>query len=153
MKMKFWTFTKFCLKKQTWWSSKESVLVAQTNASVESLSISFSRDISLNLKDPNSLRFIEKNSTLKTLNFSSLTFKINEMSILNDVLKNNTINSLVLSQSNFCGPFEFLKNGILEKLDFSSIWSIYPLIKESEFLVKFEIKQFTDTFRFILKTI
>jgi hypothetical protein len=109
--------------------------VLAKNTSVESLSISFSQDISLNLKDPNSLRFIEKNSTLKTLNFSSLAFETIEMTILNDALmKNNSITSLDLSHSNFCGPFEFLKNGTLKKFEFISIWNHYLSIDENEFL-------------------
>jgi hypothetical protein len=106
-----------------------------TNTSVECLNVSFSQEISLNLKDSNSLRFIEKNSTLKTLNLSSITFQINEMTILNETLmKNNSITSLDLSQSNFCGPFDFFQNGTLKKFEFRSIWENYNSIKDVEFL-------------------
>jgi hypothetical protein len=93
-----------------------------TNTSVEYLQLSISK-ISLNLKDPNSLRFIEKNSTLKTLNFSMLIFTISEMNILNETLmKNKSIKTLDLSGSNFTGPFEFLENENLKEFIFQPIW-------------------------------
>jgi hypothetical protein len=97
----------------------------EINKSVENLSITLSQinAVPLNLEDSNSLKFIEKNSSLKRLNFSSLTFSKIEMNILNEALMGNkSVTTLDLSQSNFSGPFEFLKK--MKSFSFESIWKL-----------------------------
>jgi hypothetical protein len=80
---------------------------------------------SLNLKDVESLRFIEKNSTLKIVNFSDITFSEKESNILNDTLcKNKSITALNFSHSSFLGPYEFLQNKNLKSFEFHNIWGI-----------------------------
>jgi hypothetical protein len=95
-----------------------------TNKSVEYLQFANSDRFKLNLKDFNSLRFIEKNSTLKTLNLSFIQFNEVEMKVLNESLKmNSTLNSLDFSHSNFEGPFDFLGQNNLKKFSYIGIWN------------------------------
>jgi hypothetical protein len=75
----------------------------------------------INLKDFNSLRFIQKNSSLKSLVFSGIYFSQLEMETLNDSLKNSSLTSLNLSNGNFQGPFGFLGNDNLREFTFQSI--------------------------------
>jgi hypothetical protein len=93
------------------------------NKTVDYLRLTFSPSISLKLGDSNSLRFIEKNTTLKTLDFKSLKFKDEEMKILNEsLIKNDSISELDLSSSNFKGPFGFLQKKNLKVFSFLRIW-------------------------------
>jgi hypothetical protein len=74
------------------------------------------------LKNPDSLKFIEKNQTMKTLNLSTVQFNIYQMKVLGETLYNNeTISSLSLSESNFKGSFQFLKKSNLKTFNFTKI--------------------------------
>jgi hypothetical protein len=88
--------------------------------SIESLSLKNIKK--LNLEDLNSLKFIETNSTLKSLNFSGVSFSKFEMEMLNDSLKkNDSISILNLSCGNFLGPFGFLEKKNLKEFTFQRI--------------------------------
>jgi hypothetical protein len=79
--------------------------------------------IDLKLENSKSLRFIESNSTLKSIDFGSVSFKIVDMELINEYLiKNNSLTELNLSMSNFRGPFEFLAKNSLKKFFFKGIW-------------------------------
>jgi hypothetical protein len=108
--------------------------VLAMNKSVEKLVLVGNSKIQMNLSDPNSLRFIETNSTLKTLNFSNIQFSHKEMNILGEsLLKNDTLTELNFSFSNFTGPFDFLKKKNLKIFDFKEIWNFYS-VSFSQFL-------------------
>jgi hypothetical protein len=93
------------------------------NKSVEYFLITDCPSFKLNLKNINSLRFIEKNSTLKTLNLSNIYFSNIEMKVLNEsLLMNQTLTELDFSHSNFNGPFEFLNQPNLKKFKYIGIW-------------------------------
>jgi hypothetical protein len=95
----------------------------ETNSSVKKLKISYRCKILLNLKDEESLRFIEKNLFIKTLNLSGIMFIESEMKILEEcLLKNQSINDLNLSGSNYAGSFDFLQNGNVKVFSFCDIW-------------------------------
>jgi hypothetical protein len=101
------------------------------NKSIET----FNLTIGMNLKDSNSLKFIENNSTLKNLTFEHLKFKNNEMIILNDCLvKNDSIEFLNLSVSNYQGPFEFLKKKNLKVFKYHEIWDSLDFNEIDDFL-------------------
>jgi hypothetical protein len=62
------------------------------------------------LENPQSLRFLETNQTLKTLDFSYVNFKQEQMKMLSDSLKlNQSITELNFTFSNF-NCWEFLKS-------------------------------------------
>jgi hypothetical protein len=95
-----------------------------TNKNIESLKISMENITPWKLNNSNSLRFIEQNSTLKTLSLQYFQFDEIEMKILNDSLMgNNSLKDLDLSFSNFQGPFKFLKNNNLNNFTFMETWS------------------------------
>jgi hypothetical protein len=79
----------------------------------------------LNLKEVESLQFIQENSSIKSLDFSHIKFKENEIKILNECfMKNKSITNLDLSYSNFKSSFDFLQNNIIEILKFPKIWAV-----------------------------
>jgi hypothetical protein len=83
---------------------------------------SFSK-INLNLESVKSLKFIENNSNIKTLNFSNFKFKDKEIKMLTQCLtENNSITNLNFSFSNFTGPFLFLQKNILKEFSFLNVW-------------------------------
>jgi hypothetical protein len=56
------------------------------------------------------LKFIEKNSTLKELDFSFISFTDQEMKIFNkSLMVNESLTNLDISYSNFVGLYEFLR--------------------------------------------
>jgi hypothetical protein len=130
-----WIETNTCLKKLVL-NGKEEYLdnifdALSVNTSIET----FNLRLGMNLKDSNSLKFIEKNSTLKNLTFEHLKFKNNEMLILNDCLvKNDSIEFLNLSVSNFQGPFEFLKKKNLKIFKYHDIWDSLDFNEIDDFL-------------------
>jgi hypothetical protein len=92
------------------------------NQSIEELKVACMDYDRLKLRFP--LDFIEKNTTLKSLDLSNVEkFSGSEKMLLNDALmKNNSLNELNLSFSDFQGPFEFLKKKNLKKFTFLGIW-------------------------------
>jgi hypothetical protein len=92
------------------------------NKCVEELKLVNNTSNGLKLKDSNTLKFIEKNSTLKCLNFSNIQFSEIEMKILNlSLMNNDSLTELDLSYSNFRGPFQFLEKMNLKKFTFLGI--------------------------------
>jgi hypothetical protein len=97
----------------------------KVNKSIKEFRIAEYSDIELNLKEVESLQFIQENSSIKSLNFSHIKFKENEIKILNECfMKNKSITNLDLSHSNFKSSFDFLQNNILEILTFTKIWDV-----------------------------
>jgi hypothetical protein len=97
--------------------------LAKNNTSVQTLRLPQYSGIRMNLHDPNSLKFIEKNSTLKELDFSFISFTDQEMKIFNESLVvNKSLTNLDLSNSNFVGPYEFLEKNNLKKFRFPKIF-------------------------------
>jgi hypothetical protein len=90
------------------------------NTSVENVILSNKSDkISLIDLDFDLFKFLEKNSTLKSLIFGSAQFSGNQMKSLNEsLLKNDSLTELNFFFSNFKGPFEFLKKKNLKTLNF-----------------------------------
>jgi hypothetical protein len=90
------------------------------NASVENVILSNKSDkISLIDLDSDLFKFLEKNSTLKSLIFGSAQFSGNQMKSLNEsLLKNDSLTELNFFFSNFKGPFEFLIKKNLKSLNF-----------------------------------
>jgi hypothetical protein len=94
-----------------------------TQNTLKYLKIASNSEIELNLKRPQSLRFLETNQSLTSINFSNLKFTQQEKKILNEaLLKNETVTDLDFSRSNFDGPFNFLRGDHLKKFKFYSIW-------------------------------
>jgi hypothetical protein len=97
----------------------------EINQSVETFRISGYSPIELDLRNSETLRFLEKNSSIRILDFSCITFQTSEMKIFNEsLMKNKTITNLGLNFSNYCGPFDFLQNNILKLFTFSNIWNV-----------------------------
>jgi hypothetical protein len=108
----------------------------KVNKSIKEFKIAEYSDIELNLKEIESLQFIQENSIIKSLNFSHIKFKENEIKILNNCfMKNKSITNLDLSYSNFKSSFDFLQNNILEILTFSKIWDV---LNEEDFNIFFQ---------------
>jgi hypothetical protein len=104
------------------------------NESLEHLKLSYDKEIPLKLCDSNSLKFIEKNSTLRSLHLNNIQFSKDQMTMLSQLLmKNDTFTELNFSNSNFEGPFEFLKKKNLKKFKHSGSWEIL-IGKEDGFL-------------------
>jgi hypothetical protein len=78
------------------------------NKTVESIKFSKEKLIQLNLEDINSLRFIEKNNTIKSLDLSLITFNKSEMKIISDSLKKNHTNTEINFTSSNFEVFDFL---------------------------------------------
>jgi hypothetical protein len=97
----------------------------EINQSVETFRISEYSPIELDLRNSETLRFLEKNSSIRILDFSLITFQKSEMKIFNEsLMKNKTITNLSLNSSNYGGPFDFLQNNILKLFTFSNIWNV-----------------------------
>jgi hypothetical protein len=97
----------------------------KVNKSIKEFRVAEYSDIELNLKEVESLQFIQENSSIKSLNFSHIIFKENEIKILNECfMKTKSITNLDLSYSNFKSSFDFLQNSILEILTFTKIWDV-----------------------------
>jgi hypothetical protein len=93
------------------------------NKTVDFLKLTYGASAFLILGNSNSLRFIENNSTLKTLDLNHLMFTEEEMIILSEaLLKNVSLTELNFSFSNFKGPFGFLQNKNLKVFSFMRIW-------------------------------
>jgi hypothetical protein len=77
----------------------DDILDALTfNSTVETLALSHLSEIHLN--DPNSLKFLEKNQSIKTLNLGNVDFEKEQMIAMGEALKNNdSITELKLNQS------------------------------------------------------
>jgi hypothetical protein len=113
-----------------------------TNKTVEYLKITDSSFLELNLKDSNSLRFIEKNSNVKILDFSNVEFTDTEMKIFNySLMKNNSIIELNLSGSVFKGPFEFLTKKNLKKFSFFESWNHLNFDSVNDFIKHLKFNQ------------
>jgi hypothetical protein len=97
----------------------------KVNKSIKEFRVADYSEIKLNLKEVDSLKFIRDNSSIKSLNFSHIKFKENEIKILNECfMMNKSISNLDLSHSNFKSSFDFLQNNILEILTFTKIWDV-----------------------------
>jgi hypothetical protein len=97
----------------------------EVNKSLTELILSQYSEGKLNLQSLESLKFIEKNSSIKVLNFSRISFTETESKLLGEYLmRNNSITSLDLSSSNYEGSFGFLQNNILQNFNFRDIWKI-----------------------------
>jgi hypothetical protein len=114
-----------------------------SNIFVKSLNISHFSLIELNLNDSESLRFIEMNSCLENLNLSSINFKEIEIKLIGEYLINNkSITKLNLSNSNYSGSLDFLKNNILKEFSFKEIWKIK---EQNSYMTDFQ--NFFDNFK------
>jgi hypothetical protein len=92
------------------------------NKSITNLKLSDFTQITMNLKNPESLQFIEENSTIRVLNLSHVQFLEMEMEILGESLtKNRSVTDLDLSNSNYSSSFNFLNKNFLKKLSFEKI--------------------------------
>jgi hypothetical protein len=97
----------------------------KVNKSIKEFKIAEYSYIELNLKEFESLQFIQENSFIKSLNFSHINFKEKEIKILNECfMKNKSITNLDLSYSNFKSSFDFFQNNILKILTFKTIWDV-----------------------------
>jgi hypothetical protein len=111
------------------------------NKSITDLKFSEFAQITLNLKNPESLQFIEENSTIRVLNLSYFQFSEMEMEILGESLtKNRSVTDLDLSNSNYSSSFNFLKKNFLKKFSFAKIWGL-----EIDFKNFFENLKFNES--------
>jgi hypothetical protein len=95
------------------------------NQSVKEFQISKNPNFKLNLKNLESLRFIEVNSTITMLNLNWIVFTEEEIYILGDTLKKNkSITNLDFSRTNYSGSFDFLQNNILKNFSFVDLWNL-----------------------------
>ena len=102
------------------------------NSTIETIQLSYFSNLKLNLKNSNSLRFLESNRFLTHLDFRKIVFSNLEMNILDESLKQNeTLKELDLSLSNYCGTFEFLQNKLLRIFKFDDIWKNYLTLEDS----------------------
>jgi hypothetical protein len=96
----------------------------EVNTSISKFFISGYSTFQLNLHSIESLRFIEKNSSIKELDLSFIQFNEIESKFLGECLmKNNSITSLDLSESNFKGSFDFLRLDKLKSCTFTFLFS------------------------------
>jgi hypothetical protein len=95
------------------------------NQSVKEFGILYFCQSKLNLTNSETLRFVENNSTITSLDFSLIEFEIVEMKILSEcLLKNKSITNLNFNLSNYNGSFDFLQNNTLKFFSFPKVWDV-----------------------------
>jgi hypothetical protein len=120
------------------------------NSTVETLELSHLSEIHLN--DPNSLKFLEKNQSIKTLNLGNVDFEKEQMIAMGEALKNNdSITELNFSFSNFSGSFKFLQKSNFKIFKFQNIWQRCASLKDfvdnlklNQSIIKLDVSSYLD---------